>query len=365
MSSSSSSFTDDASTLVGVGTDPDLGSKSAKVVGDATMVDDNVLKCTSGVSPLTPTHIYTDAYRLAKSSLIHYTGLPRGTRILEAATWGYSEWTTTTKLTAVLPDKSHKDFFLKCATYRGAIMMEGEWNSLSVFHTINHKICPKVYGWGKYAEGDTDTHFLLMDFLHISDALPDPSRFCEMIKEVHQKSTSPTGMFGFMVPNTHGKNLQPNEWDSSWRRFFSRLITEFHKADLELNGPWPEYEAAFKTLTAHTIPKLLDPLQEEGRVLKPCLVHGDLWEGNVGVDLDTGDPVLFDISAMYAHNEYELGMWRRVVVKFDQPYIKCYRSLVKSSEPENQWDDRNRLYSIKFNMGHVASFPKHTAMKDQ
>lgn len=242
-------------------------------------------------------------------------------------------------------------------------MMEGEWNSLSVFHAINPKICPKVYGWGNYTEGDT--HFLLMDFLRMSDALPNLSKFCEMIADVHQTSVSPTGMFGFMVPNTHGKNLQPNHWDSSWRRVFSRLITEFHKADLEMNGPWPEYEDAFKTLTAQTIPKLLDPLQEEGRNLKPCLVHGDLWEGNVGTNLDTGDPVLFDISAMYAHNEYELGMWRRDVVKFGQPYIKRYQILVKSSEPEEQWDDRNRLYSIKFNMGHVASFPNLTAMKYQ
>ncbi len=32
----------------------------------------------------------------------------------------------------------------------------------------------------------------------------------------------------------------------------------------------------------------LEPLQSNGRVLKPCLVHGDLWEENTATDLETG-----------------------------------------------------------------------------
>lgn len=132
-----------------------------------------------------------------------------------------------------------------------------------------------------------------------------------------------------------------------------------------MNGPWPEYEKAFEQLKTQVIPQILDPLQADGQILKPCLVHGDLWEGNVGVDINTGDPVIFDPSVMYAHHEYELGMWRRDVVKFKQQYIKQYQILVEPSEPKEQGDDRNRLYSIKFNMGHVASFPNCTTMKNR
>ncbi|KAG7147265.1 Protein-ribulosamine 3-kinase like protein [Verticillium longisporum] len=94
-------------------------------------------------------------------------------------------------------------------------------------------------------------------------------------------------------------------------------------------------------------PALLDPLQSHGRILKPCLVHGDLWEENAGVNIDTQQPVVFDLSCMYAHNEYDLGMWRREVIRFGQPYFRQYLMRMPPSEPASQWDDRNRLYSIK------------------
>lgn len=45
MGSSTGSVTDDDSTLVGAGTDTDSGSECAEIVGDASMVDENVLKC--------------------------------------------------------------------------------------------------------------------------------------------------------------------------------------------------------------------------------------------------------------------------------------------------------------------------------
>ncbi|KAI0156468.1 Fructosamine kinase-domain-containing protein [Xylariaceae sp. FL1272] len=281
--------------------------------------------------------------------------LPEGTKILHAVTWGASAWTKTAKITAQLSDGTPKNYFLKCATERGALMMEGEFNSLKAIRDISPLFAPKPYGWGKFET--SDVYFLVMDFLDLKMSLVNPAKFCARLFELHQKSVSPTGMFGFHLPTCHGKNIQPNTWTPSWSKCFIELITAFFEEDVRVNGPWEEFDNAFAKLVDKTIPQLLEPLQVEGRALKPCLVHGDLWEENTGVDVQSGEPVVFDASVLYAHNEYEIGMWRREIVRFNQTYIRQYLLRSPPSEPTAQWDDRNRLYSIKFNFGHSISFP--------
>ncbi|TLD26568.1 hypothetical protein PspLS_05201 [Pyricularia sp. CBS 133598] len=204
-----------------------------------------------------------------------------------------------------------------------------------------------------------------MDFLNLEFDLPDPQDFCRLVAEMHQNSVSPTGMFGFDLPTCHGKNIQPNNWTPSWISCFTEVLSAFYDEDMKANGSWPAYEQAFDILRSEVIPKILDPLQADGRELKPCLAHGDLWEGNTGIDVETGSPVVFDASCMYAHNEYDLGMWRRELVGFAQPYFSQYRMRIPPSEPVDQWDDRNRLYSIKFNLSHSSHFPRVTTSRDQ
>lgn len=51
------------------------------------------------------------------------------------------------------------------------------------------------------------------------------------------------------------------------------------------------------------IPRLLRPLESEGRSVKPSLVHGDLWYANSGIDMATYESLVFDACSFYAHNE--------------------------------------------------------------
>jgi fructosamine-3-kinase len=48
------------------------------------------------------------------------------------------------------------------------------------------------------------------------------------------------------------------------------------------------------------IPKLLGPSS-----IQPVLLHGDLWSGNTGTDPSTDQPVIFDPTSFYGHNEAE------------------------------------------------------------
>lgn len=94
------------------------------------------------------------------------------------------------------------------------------------------------------------------------------------------------------------------------------------------------------------MPRLLRPLETEGRILKPSLVHGDLWEGNTVVDGNTKEPLIFDSSAFWAHNEYELGIWRAVRSKLGRPFIEEYFRLCPPSPPTEDMNDRNGLYAM-------------------
>ena len=51
------------------------------------------------------------------------------------------------------------------------------------------------------------------------------------------------------------------------------------------------------------IPRLLRPLGTGGRQIQPCLIHSDLWPGNVKPDAVTGEPIIFDSCAFWGHNE--------------------------------------------------------------
>ncbi|KAK5322641.1 hypothetical protein LTR20_006414 [Exophiala xenobiotica] len=216
---------------------------------------------------------------------------------------------------------------------------------------------PKLQAWGKFKHSPPDTYFFLMEFIDLGSETVEPPDFCRLIAQLHQMSISPTGKFGFFQTTYQGPSPQNTTWESNWCTYFTRLLTQFFDREISQNGPQPEYEAAYRELVSHVVPKLLEPLQSDGRVLKPCLIHGDLWEANTGLNLDTELPVVFDASAMYAHNEMELGMWRADIIRFGTPHYRQYLSHMPPSEPAEKFDDRNRLYSIKFNIAHCLGWP--------
>ena len=90
------------------------------------------------------------------------------------------------------------------------------------------------------------------------------------------------------------------------------------------------------------VPRLLLPLQSDGRTIKPVLVHGDCWDGNTAITED-GRAVFYDVATFYGHNEYDLGDWRapRHVLS-DAAYVNAYKERIPPSEPGLTPDPRTR-----------------------
>ncbi|KAH9434248.1 hypothetical protein MCOR02_006267 [Pyricularia oryzae] len=50
--------------------------------------------------------------------------------------------------------------------------------------------------------------------------------------------------------------------------------------------------------------------RSDGRTLEPILIHGDVWEQNVGIDKETGETLVSDPGYTYAHDDMKFGTWR-------------------------------------------------------
>ncbi|KAK8030711.1 hypothetical protein PG990_000445 [Apiospora arundinis] len=124
-----------------------------------------------------------------------------------------------------------------------------------------------------------------------------------------------------------------------------------------LNGPDKELAELRRTVTERIVPRLLRPMESGGRRVVPRLIHGDLWEGNAGTDRATAIPKIFDACSWYARNEFEMAPWRPVRQKMGKPYVEAYIQHFPPAEPIEDFDGRNALYALRFNLCSSAFYP--------
>ncbi|KAK4447250.1 Fructosamine kinase-domain-containing protein [Podospora aff. communis PSN243] len=274
-----------------------------------------------------------------------------GSVVLSVEKCGKSLWGETSKL-VVVPKLGEL----------GMHMCHGEFESLQAIDAVSPGFVPKPCGWGEIGD-EEETYFLLVEFRHIlrQTQPASPIQLSGRLADMHLRSVSPTGKFGFHIPTCHAKIIQAvNTWDASWCVVFTRHLSHIiNLASLIFNSP--AFNTISKLLLAKVVPRLLLPLQAEGRVLKPCLIHGDCWDGNTAVDGTTGETFVFDACSFYGHNEYDTGNWRAPRHELSsRAYIEEYKSHFPVSEPAEDWDARNRLYSLPYNLGNALYIPGST-----
>ena len=224
-----------------------------------------------------------------------------------------------------------------------------------MIYDIAPDFIPQPFGFGRYKVQNPATYFYLSEFVDMDvTTAPDPAEFTYRLAEMHKLSQSPTGKFGFHIATCDGKVAHVVGWEEKWAEFYLKLLVGVCQRDLETNGPWPEMERATEQVAAKVIPRLLGSLQ-----IKPSIIHGDLWEGNMGIKMDTSDTSLFDAGSYYAHNEMELGPWRCEFssVFRSEWYKRHYLRNFPAAEPVDEFDDRNRLYSLKGAINYAAGHP--------
>ena len=218
-------------------------------------------------------------------------------------------------------------------------MSEGQYESDKAIYDALPSFTARPYKWGKYkiekGEELQPQYFLLSQFRDIGQQPPDPERLALRLAQLHRTSISPNGKFGFHTTTCHAKLHQLSDiWESSWETCFHKQLAHMFECDKDRMPPWSEFAAVGNLILEKCVPELLRPLQADGRNIKPCLVHGNIWDENTATDVETGEPFVFDGSAMYAHNEYELGNWRTPRHRLSsKAYIRNYKKHFPASEP--------------------------------
>ncbi|KAI1267817.1 Fructosamine kinase-domain-containing protein [Xylariaceae sp. FL1019] len=284
--------------------------------------------------------------------------LPNGVSFSSVTTFAKSNWTNTGKVISLRADGTEQCFFLKVAFgEHGRSLLGGEFESSKMIHRVTPKACP--FGYGQYKAPGPSTYFYISQFIDLDvTTAPKPKELMSGLAQLHKKSVSPTGKFGF--PRT------------TYDVFFRNLFLGACALDAASNDTWLELDRAVVQIADAVIPRLLGSLRQSDsqEPIKPCLIHGDLWEGNRGISKVTGDNIVFDASSYFAHNEMEFGNWRSELNTFfrskntlSNAYIDEYLKHFPKTEPVDEFDDRNRLYSIKVAMNYSAMVPGSTRRK--
>ena len=191
-------------------------------------------------------------------------------------------------------------------------MMEGSFESEKVSNKYAPKHVPKPIAWGSY-KSFPDMWSLLSDFREMVEKVPEVRDFVSIIVKIHNESAgkAPEGKFGFQVPTHLGYIANNNSWQRSWEAWFTnamlRMLDEEERSHRN-DDTQDELEVLKKGLLEKVMPRLLRPLESSGRTVILCLIYPDLWLGNIIVDANTDEIVIFDSCAYWGHNESDLGV---------------------------------------------------------
>ncbi|KAK8010954.1 hypothetical protein PG990_009919 [Apiospora arundinis] len=268
------------------------------------------------------------------------------------------KWSTGYKIEIEGDGGEEKEFFIKILDCeRADEMARGEFEcQTTLMQYIPDNVVPPI-AWGKFAENPTKA-FYLTHFRYLHERLPTTQQLLPIVKKLHSSSASPTGKFGFPVTTFWGPPPMDNSWTDSWEEYFTRKFRASLEYGQQPHGRDEELCQLGEEFILKVIPRLLRPLQTDGRSIKPTLCHGDLWDANVQIDASTQAPVIFDPCSFYGHHEMEFQSMRSARNTLGQDFVTTYKNEVGASEPQEDFDDRNALYSMRGDLETVGMWPQ-------
>jgi fructosamine-3-kinase len=299
--------------------------------------------------------------------------LPKDSKIVSAAGHGASLWTRSARIDVELPDGTPKSYFMKVATGpNGLSMLKGEYNSSVDMDTVIPGFAPIPIGWGTF-ESDSNLHFFLQAFHEMDNEVPDMDQLTKTLAEMHLKSADmledmaaghqrPEGkVYGYHITTHNGKLAQDNTWTATWEEYFVNNMKCMLDHDEKEGGPRPqEMEDLLLPLFEKVIPRLLRPMEIDGRHVKPCLLHGDLWYANCSTDLERNRPIVYDACCFWGHNEYDIRTMRaKTRYKFGRAQQKMYLQHFPAAYPVEDFEWRNALYHLRCQLHDSSLFPQN------
>jgi fructosamine-3-kinase len=195
---------------------------------------------------------------------------------------------------------------------------------------------PKVLGFSK--------NFLLLEWIETSHNSNHQAEIGKVLSNLHKRTNQ---YFGFDYDNTIGEMPQYNAINqslTSWSYFFweYRLLFQIKYA---LKNKLISHKEYTKLLLIKS--KLKNLLSNS---IKPSLLHGDLWSGNVISGIN--GPVFIDTSCYYGHSEADLAL----TYMFGGFSNDFYRSYEVYSPLESGYEQRKPIYMLYHYLNHLNIF---------
>ena len=230
--------------------------------------------------------------------------------------------------------------FVKVNEVRHLAILQGEYNSLQSFEKYPALNYPKPLHFCQ----DAQYCYLFMPFHEIAPLNAVTSAAAgTMLAVQHQQTNS---HYGWCQDNHIGLTPQSNSLSDSWSDFFreQRLRPQVNLA--RSNG--------LGERVADQIELLTERLEEllEHQNLRPALLHGDLWSGNIGFDKQRGVPVFYDPAPYYGDPEVDLAM-TELFGSFNSNFYSAYRECQK---PLKRNEIRKSIYNLYHALNHFNLF---------
>uniref|UniRef100_A0A0A9Z4E9 protein-ribulosamine 3-kinase n=1 Tax=Lygus hesperus TaxID=30085 RepID=A0A0A9Z4E9_LYGHE len=236
------------------------------------------------------------------------------------------------------------------------IMFEGEMEGLKALGATGIVTVPRPINVFDHPDGGA---CLVMEFIEMKGLRSLSSRLGEDLAKMHMQNVllesrgnritdkpaaDYVAQFGFNTTTCCGYIPQENEWNDDWVAFFSQQrldyqfrLLEKEKGDREALEMWSRLQII--------LPKFF-----KDQKIRPSLLHGDLWSGNVAQT--KRHPVLFDPAAFYGHHEYELAI-AGMFGNFSRSFYDAYFKVIPKS---SGFEGRQRLYTLFHYLNHWNHF---------
>eukprot|EP00798_Chlamydomonas_sp_ICE-L_P025588 gene25588-11241_t len=198
---------------------------------------------------------------------------------------GSSSWSSA----SIYETDSGAKYFVKTSRSQDLAMFKGEALGLNAMHDTNTLAVPQVFHYGQLSGKGQQGTFIAMECLDIRGRC-DMAELGRQLGLMHlstpQDENAKMGKFGFPVDNTIGGTLQPNKYmdDCIW----------------DMTG-----DSRLNRLGDKLLPNMEHFFKGAGEI-KPCILHGDLWSGNIAAS-GGQEAVHLDPACYYGHHEAEFG----------------------------------------------------------
>jgi len=223
-----------------------------------------------------------------------------------------------------IKDKSHFNHF------------ESEAYALDQIRSLKQVTCPEVIATGT----TLDKSFIVLSYIPFSQATSESWYHLGAQLAMMHKSSS-HGQFGWQHDNYIGDTLQPNNWRSNWKTFFA-----------EQRVAWQLQLLSEKSIKLGNIDHITDICHDalNHHEVKPSLVHGDLWLGNLG--FTDSSSVIYDPACYYGDREVDIAM-TELFGQLPYDFYLGYQNIFPLDEG---YEQRKLIYNFYHILNHANLF---------